>query len=473
MQLRKIYTRIFLFILAVGFFESVYAQSSVPNIIIILADDLGYADLGFTGCKDIPTPNIDRIAKQGVVCTRGYVSYAVCGPSRAGLITGRYQDRFGFSRNPIVAPNDPTMGLPLDQQTIADLLKQQQYTTGAIGKWHLGTHKSLHPNKRGFDEFFGFLGGGHRYLPEDLTLNDLSEARTENDGYKTKILRNNTSVDEKEYLTDAFSREAVNFVEKNHTQPFFLYLAYNAPHSPLQATEKYLNRFEQIKDVKRRTYAAMVSAVDDGVGRLLDKIRDLHIESNTLIFFLSDNGGPIYDNASSNAPFRGQKSDFFEGGIHVPFAVQWVGHLPQGITYDQPVSSLDIFATAAALAHAQPKNSLDGVNLLPFLTGQVKNSPHQELYWRNYDKERYCIVGTTYKRIEEKGKPTLFFDLAKDISEKNNLSVSSDHQALMDEFEKKTKAWRAWLKVPAFLGLLEDEQYSREHPERWKVPVNK
>lgn len=473
MQLRNIYTRIVLFILIVGFFESVYAQSSVPNIIIILADDLGYADVGFTGCKDIPTPNIDRIAKQGVVCTRGYVSFAVCGPSRAGLITGRYQDRFGFSRNPIVAPNDPAMGLPLDQQTIADFLKQQQYTTGAIGKWHLGTHQALRPNKRGFDEFFGFLGGGHRYLAEDLRLQDLSEARSENDGYKTKLLRNETRVEEKEYLTDAFSREAVSFVERNHTQPFFLYLAYNAPHSPLQATEKYLSRFEQIKDVRRRTYAAMVSAVDDGVGRLLDKIRDLHIENNTLIFFLSDNGGPIYDNASSNAPFRGQKSDFFEGGIHVPFAIQWVGHLPQGITYDQPVSSLDIFATAAALVHAQSKNPLDGVNLLPFISGQVKNIPHQELYWRNYDKERYCVVGSTYKRIEEKGKPTLFFDLTKDISEKNNLAGSSGHQAVMDEFEKKTKAWREWLKVPVFLGLLEDEQYSREHPERWKVFVNK
>lgn len=473
MKMRKMNAGFGLFFFLLVFSKPALTQSSAPNIIVILADDLGYADLGFTGSKDIPTPNIDRIAKQGVVCTRGYVSYAVCGPSRAGLITGRYQDRFGFSRNPVVAPNDPAMGLPLDQQTLADFLKQQKYTTGAIGKWHLGTHQALHPNKRGFDEFFGFLGGGHRYLPEDLILKDLSEARSENDGYKTKILRNNTSVDEKEYLTDAFSREAVNFVEKNQAKPFFLYLAYNAPHSPLQATEKYLSRFEQIKDVKRRTYAAMVSAVDDGVGKLLDKLHDLHIENNTLIFFLSDNGGPIYDNASSNAPFRGQKSDFFEGGIHVPFAVQWTGHIPQGITYDQPVSSLDIFATAAALVHAPSKNPLDGVNLLPFISGQVKTAPHQELYWRNYDKERYCIIGAGYKRIDEKGKPTLFFDLTNDISEKNNLAASTGHQAVMDDFEKKTKAWRELLKVPVFLGLLEDEQYSKEHPERWKASVNK
>lgn len=471
--MRKLNTRLVLLFSILVVYKPVLAQTSAPNIIIILADDLGYADVGFTGSKDILTPNIDRIARQGVVCTRGYVSYAVCGPSRAGLLTGRYQDRFGFSRNPIVAPNDSTMGLPLSQETIADFLKQHHYVTGIIGKWHLGTHPSLRPNKRGFDEFFGFLGGGHRYLAEDLTLKDLSEARSENDGYKTKILRNNTGIEEKEYLTDAFSREAVNFVEKNQTKPFFLYLAYNAPHSPLQATQKYLSRFEQIKDVKRRTYAAMVSAVDDGVGRLLDNIRDLHIENNTLIFFLSDNGGPINDNASSNAPFRGQKSDFFEGGIHVPFAIQWKGHLPSGVTYNAPVSSLDIFATAASLVNAKPRNSLDGVNLLPFISGQAKDIPHRELYWRNYDKERYCILGNIYKRIDEKGKPTMFFDLSNDISEKVNLAGSSNHQSQMDDFENKINAWRQLLEAPVFMGLLEDEQYSREHPERWKVSVNK
>lgn len=448
---------------------SAIAQSSVPNIIVILADDLGYADVGFNGSKDIPTPNIDRIAKQGVVFSRGYVSFAVCGPSRAGLITGRYQDRFGFSRNPLVAPNDSTMGLPLSQQTLADVLKKQSYRTSAIGKWHLGAHRSLWPDRRGFDEFFGFLDGGHRYFPTELTLKDLSEARTQNDGYKTKLLRNETPVEEKEYLTDAFSREAISFVERNQSHPFFLYLAYNAPHTPLQAGEKYLKRFDQIKDNKRKTYAAMVSAMDDGVGKLLDKIHDLHLEQNTLVFFLSDNGGPTPDNASSNAPLRGFKSDFFEGGIHVPFALQWVGQIPQGITYDAPVSALDIFATAAALAHAKPINPLDGVNLMPFLSGKNKAFPHEELYWRNFDKDKFCIVTPGFKRIDEKGKPTMFFNLKNDLRETTDLARDPAIQSIMLDFEKKISHWKELLGVPQFLGLLEDSKYSLEHPERWKV----
>jgi Arylsulfatase A and related enzymes len=236
-----------------------------PNIIIILTDDQGYGDVGFNGSKEIPTPGIDRIASNGTVFTSGYVSFAVCGPSRAGLITGRYQDRFGFSRNPLLAPNDITMGLPLSEQTMADLLQQAGYKTSILGKWHLGTHPELHPNKRGFDEFYGFLEGGHRYLPNEFVINNASEMRNQNDGYKIKLLRNKEYVDEKEYLTDAFSREAVDYIKRNKDNPFFLYLAYNAPHSPMQATEKYLSRFQHIQNEKRRTYAAMVSAVDDGV----------------------------------------------------------------------------------------------------------------------------------------------------------------------------------------------------------------
>jgi arylsulfatase A-like enzyme len=292
----------------------IYSQSlfkNNPNIIIILADDLGYADVGFNGSKDIPTPNIDKIAKGGVTFTRGYVSYAVCGPSRAGLITGRYQDKFGFAKNPLLAPNDAAMGLPLTEETIADYLKQQNYTTTAIGKWHLGAHQTLRPNKRGFDEFYGFLSGGHRYFPEELTLQDLSEIKSQFDGYKTKLLRNNTRVEETEYLTDAFSREAVSFVKRKGNNPFFMYLAYNAPHSPLQATDKYLNRFKDIKDPKRRTYAAMVSAMDDGIGLLLNQLEQQNLTNNTLIFFLSDNGGPTNDNASNNSPLRGFKGVFF------------------------------------------------------------------------------------------------------------------------------------------------------------------
>ena len=198
-------------------------KTDQPNIIIILVDDMGYDDVGFNGCTDIPTPNIDRVAKNGIKFTNGYVSYAVCGPSRAGLITGRYQDRFGFSRNPLFAPKDTTQGLPLSEQTLADALDKNGYNNMAIGKWHLGAHKLQRPLERGFDEFFGFLTGGHRYFPEELIRNDISEVTSQFDAYRTKLLKNNKRIDEKEYLTNAFSREAVAFVERNKDKPFFLY----------------------------------------------------------------------------------------------------------------------------------------------------------------------------------------------------------------------------------------------------------
>jgi len=283
-----------------------YSQNAKkPNIIIILADDLGYADVGFNGCKDIPTPNIDRIATNGVKFTSGYVTFSVCGPSRAGLLTGRYPQRFGYERNPQYRPHDPNMGLPKEENTLAESLKQVGYTSGIIGKWHQGADISNHPLNRGFDEFFGHLGGGHRYFPEELTIQD--SYAVENDegmSYKTWIMRNHEPVQTKKYLTDEFSDEAVRFVERHQKEPFFLYLAYNAPHSPLQATEEYLDRFPNIKDEKRKTYAAMVSAVDDGVGKLLDKLESLHLDKNTLVYFLSDNGGPEKDKGSKNGPLK-------------------------------------------------------------------------------------------------------------------------------------------------------------------------
>ncbi len=442
------------------------AKASRPNIIIILTDDMGYADVGFNGCTDIPTPGIDRIASAGVVCTNGYVSYAVCGPSRAGLLTGRYQDRFGFSRNPLLAPNDSTMGLPLSEETIADYLKTSGYTTGVLGKWHMGTHPSLHPNRRGFDEFFGFLEGGHRYFPEEWTLRDNSEAKSQYDGYLTKLERNGVVVEESEYLTDALSREAVSFVERHQQSPFFLYLAYNAPHTPLQATEKYLNRFSHIADKRRRTYAAMVSAVDDGVNALLNKLDELHLDKNTLIFFLSDNGGPTKDNASRNTPLRGNKGDFFEGGIRVPFAVQWKGLIPAGQRYDEPVISLDIFGTMAALTGKPTKHPLDGVNLIPFLSGSKQGVPHESLFWRGSESDKWAMRSPGQKMVILKGD-TMRFAIRDDISEANNLHPAQAQA--MASLQKMLEQWKKGLVAPAFLGLMQDKEYSNLHPERFKT----
>ena len=305
-----------------------------PNIIVIISDDQGYADVGFHGSKEIFTPNIDRIANIGVVFSEGYVSFAVCSPSRAGLITGRYQNRFGYTRNILLTPKDSTMGLPLSEQTLPEVLKMANYKTKAIGKWHLGAHESLVPERRGFDEFYGFLIGGHRYFPEDLTLNDLTDARRQMDGYITKIYDNGKRINTTKYLTEELSDNAVKFIDDNSQNPFFLYLSYNAPHTPLQATEKDLARNMHIDVEKRRKYAAMV---------ILDKLEEKKISDNTIVVFFSDNGGVEWYNFSDNGPLRGIKGDFFEGGIRVPFVMQWPSIITPGSIYDKPIIALDIF----------------------------------------------------------------------------------------------------------------------------------
>ena len=399
------------------------AAPTKPNLIVILTDDQGYGDVGFNGSEDIRTPNMDRLAREGIRFTDGYVTYPVCGPSRAGLLTGRYQDRFGFGRNPSVNPADESAGLPHSERNIAEVLKPAGYRTGVIGKWHMGTHPSFHPNKRGFDYFYGFLSGGHRYFPEELVLNDISESKRAFDWYQTRILQNDQRIDIDEYLTDEFSNEAVAFIEREKDKPFFLYLAYNAPHGPLQATEEYLSRYPDIADEDRRTYAAMVSAVDDGIGRSLVTLERLGIVENTLIFFLSDNGG-AQGKGSSNKPLRGWKSMPFEGGVRVPFAVRWKGTLQAGVDYEKPVSSLDILATINARVQAPIESTrpLDGVDLLPYLTGEKKGEPHEVLFWKNWDNNWYAIRNGDDKYIHNYNGFFSFFDLKKDLSEKNNLA---------------------------------------------------
>ena len=244
------------------------------------------------------------------------------------------------------APKDPNMGLPLSEFTMADLFKTKNYVTGIIGKWHLGAHESLRPNKRGFDEFFGHLTGGHRFFPEELTLQDETEVKAHSQPYRTKILRNTTRVDIDDYLTDEFSDEAVKFIDNNSNKPFFLYLAYNAPHGPIQAPEKYVDRFPQIKNMQRRVYAGMISSMDDGVGKIISKLKEEKIYENTIIIFLSDNGGPNKNGRVDNFPFSGFKgSDLYEGGIRTPFLMQWPNKIKPKTKYSKPIISLDIFAT--------------------------------------------------------------------------------------------------------------------------------
>ncbi|MCB0458473.1 MAG: sulfatase-like hydrolase/transferase [Flavobacteriaceae bacterium] len=459
---------IFVLLLFIGCGNKLHQRDDVakvdkkPNIIIVLADDLGYNDVGFNGSTDIKTPNIDKIANNGVVFTNGYVSYAVCGPSRAGLMTGRCQDRFGFSRNPLFAPKDSTQGLPLSEETLATVLKRGGYRTMAIGKWHLGAHPSQRPLNRGFDEFFGFLSGGHHYFPEKWDLNDISEVKSQYDPYRTKLLKNNDRIEETEYLTDALSREAVSFIESNKEQPFFLYLAYNAPHTPLQATQKYLDRYENIEDTKRRTYAAMVSAMDDGVGRVLNTLEKLNLDRNTIVFFLSDNGGPEPHNASDNGLLREGKGTLYDGGIRVPFAVQWPTVIPKGEKYDRPIISLDIFATAIHYAGVNPKKTLDGINIIPYISSNNEGIPHEFLFWRMFDKKAFAVRNGNMKVTKWDIKSELF-NITNDIGEENSLEDAFTLQQLESSYYN----WNTKNSNPVFLGLSQNDEYNKAHSNRF------
>lgn len=412
-----------------------------PNIIVILADDLGYADLGFNGCRDIPTPHIDSLARNGVRFANGYVSHSFCSPTRAGLMTGRYQQRFGHENNPAFLPEDSRVGLPLSEITLPQVLREAGYATAAVGKWHLGAAPCFHPLQRGFTDYFGFLGGGHIYLPG---LKGGQE-------YTIPLLRNHEPVEHREYMTDELSREAAAYIRKFQAQPFYLYLAYNAVHTPLQAPEKYLNRFAQIADERRRTYAAMTSAMDDGVGLLLQTLRETKLEENTLVFFFSDNGGPPPAVAPTcNAPLRGYKGQLLEGGIRVPFLLQWSGHLPAGSVYEPPVISLDVFPTAAALSGASlpAHHRLDGVNLMPFLLGEAKGFPHERLHWRTGGGQAWAVREGRFKLVQTAGASPELYDLDADAGETKNLIAEKPEVA--QRLQQAHNGWNAELIPPLF-----------------------
>ena len=436
------------------------SENDHPNVIVIMTDDLGYIDVGFNGSTEIPTPNIDRIAQKGVRFTNGYTPYPVCSPSRAGFITGRYQQRFGYERNVQYRPNDPNMGLPQTEKTIPEVISQVGYTSGVIGKWHLGAHITNHPLNRGFDFFYGHLGGGHRYFPEELTIEDSYSISDEALSYKTWIMRNHKPEKTDEYLTDEFSNEALKFIEKNKEGPFFLYLAYNAPHGPLQATKKYLDRFDQIEDKKRKTYAAMVSAVDDGVGRILDQLEYSAIAENTIIFFFSDNGGPEHKNGSNNGPLRGGKSSIYEGGNRVPFAMRWTREISP-MVYDYPVSSLDILPTIAELTNAPiaEEKPFDGVNIIPYLKGEKQGKPHPILYVRKFDEDLYSVRDGDMKLVaKKKNSVKELFNLGEDIGEENDLANRFPEK--VQHLDSLLQKWDSHLIDPIFLGLI--------HTERWQ-----
>ena len=437
----------------------------MPNVVILLADDLGYGELGCQGNPEIPTPHIDAIAKNGVRFTSGYVTAPNCSPSRAGLLTGRYGTRFGHEFNPIGARNeDPGTGLPLKQKTMMNALHKVGYVNGLIGKWHLGGAADFHPFRRGFDEFYGFTHEGHYFVPEpwDGVTTWLRRVPLPGGGegrrtfgkvtYSTHmghdepdydannpIVRGSQPVEEKLYLTDALTREAVDFIDRHVDKPFCLFVAYNAVHSPLQGADAYIEKFAHIEDLQRRIFAAMLANLDDSVGEISKKLREEGLEKDTMLYFISDNGGPTKELTSSNLPLRGGKGNTYEGGVRVPFLMQWPGKVPKGTTYDRPVITTDLFATTfAAAGKEMPKGpKRDSVNLLPFVKGEKAGDPHERIYWRQ--AERRGLRQGDWKIVKRGGKAMWeLFDLAKDLSEEKDLSKEKPEvlQELIGEWEK-------------------------------------
>jgi len=403
------------------------AHTSKPNVVLIVADDLGYGELSVQGSKDILTPNIDSIARNGVRFTDGYVTCPVCSPTRAGLMTGRYQQRFGHEFNPGPQGTEANVfGLPLTETTLPQRMKQLGYATGMVGKWHLGNREGYYPTDRGFDEFYGFLGGAHSYV----------DAKADS---KNPILRGKTVVDEINYTTDDFAREACGFIDRNKSHPFFLYVPFNAVHNPMDPPEKYVASFASIKDQKRRKFAAMLTALDAGVGSILGKLNEHELTSNTLVVFISDNGGPTAQITSSNGALRGFKGQVLEGGIRVPFMLQWPGHIPAGQTYSKPIISLDILPTAIAAAGGAiaPSDKCEGVNLLPYVIRDTAGAPHDALYWRQ--GENYAVRMGNYKLVKQTDEPLALYQLLNDIHEDNNIASQMPEKA-----QELQAAWDAW-----------------------------
>jgi arylsulfatase A-like enzyme len=455
-----------------------------PNVIIILADDLGYGDTGVYGSPIVKTPNIDALAGDGVRFTDGYVTHPVCAPSRAAIMTGRYQTRFGWEFNPVT--RDHTGGVSLGETLLPQVMKTAGYHTGMVGKWHLGQAKGHLPQDRGFDDFFGILDGGTAYMtrsgPGDdsytapgsessfgLARSPLPPTATDDDKmtYLRKIApvwRGREMVEAKGYLTEDLTEEAVKFIGDNKARPFFLYLAYNAPHTPLQATKTYLDRYPNVQDRGKRVYAAMVSALDDGIGTVRAKLKAEGSDRDTLIIFLSDNGCASYVlGACSNAPLNGFKGMHLEGGVRIPYIVAWPGHIPGGRVDHRMVSSLDIAPTAAALAGGSLPRGSDGVNLIPYLNGRNAGTPNPTLYWRagtNFairdgrwklwtvnkadpselsEKTVGITPDGTPAAISPLGQHDMLYDLTGDIGEACNLAPSQAR--VVARLKAKIAAW--------------------------------
>jgi len=467
-----------------------------PNILLIVADDLGKAEVSAYGLRNLKTPNIDKIAEEGVLFTDCYVTSPLCSPSRAGILTGRYPTRFGFETqlmeyypknklvysvgkniiktdfnvldtDPVYPPKKEILkqGIPPSEINIAEFLKTRNYNTAWIGKWHNGSSPELIPGNRGFDYCFGFYGGFTLYTEKHDTpgvVNHIQDIFTSKYQWKigrkgtSAIRRNDTIIDEKRYLTDAILDEAIGYMKanKNKENPFFMYLSFNAPHVPFQAPQAYYDMHSDTKDENKRVYYAMISALDDAIGKLMKQIELMGLDENTLIFFISDNGAAAYTGATDNLPYKGGKSTWFEGGLNIPFMMKWKGHIPEGEVYEKPVSSLDIFMTIAKATNlALPKDRVyDGVNLVPYVNRVDKKDPHDVLFWRA--DHLYAMRTKNWKFLMSKRDNWVeLYNISRDKYELHDLNLerSDTLKNMLREFNQ----WEKQLSDPLWPRLID------------------
>lgn len=464
-----------------------------PNIVLIVADDLGKHDISVYGSSPTPTPNLARLAHEGVTFTSGYVTSPVCSPSRAALMTGRYPQRYGFeglvhdrypenrlerwfmrrfaSSHGWHAPDEARVpryedrerqGIPPTELLLSELLGKHGYETAITGKWHLGFGDGLRPNERGFDHQYGFYDAFSLYgdpddpgmvgVRDDYFADRYQWWRGRSGG--SAIRRNGVVVEEDGYLTDKIGREAAAWIVEHKDAPFFAYVPFSAPHAPIQAPRAYVDRFAHVEDPKQRVYFAMVAALDDAVGEILRALDTAGVADDTLVIFLSDNGAASYTGIVDNAPLKGGKLTNFEGGLNVPFVMRWPGQVPAETTYARPVSTLDVFMTIAQAAGVVlPDDRLyDGVDLIPYVRSAVQTDPHDALFWRAQG-HRAIRVGR-YKLISDglTGARALY-DLEDDPSERTDLLA--DRPALADELERRLRAWESALEPPRWPNVME------------------
>ena len=425
---------------AAGSLHAADAPPARPNILLMVGDDIGWGDIGCYGSTQIQTPNIDQMAKEGLRFTSGYVTAALCSPSRAAMLTGRYQQRNSLENNRLAESKDA--GLDLKLKTLADVLGAAGYVTGLVGKWHLGVgvNKEYTPLRRGFQEFFGFYSYETSYKPATL-------------------IRGEEPVKETRRSTVAFAEEACAFIDRHSDKPFFLEVAFNAAHTPLEGARKDIvaARFSDItdlnftnspvNDVKRRNFCALVTEMDEEIGRIMGKLKSRGLDEKTLVIYICDNGGWI-SQGGNNGPLRGGKWGIYEGGQRVQFIWRWQGVLPAGKEYAAPVSTLDFMPTFAAMAGTAPPKDIDGLNVLPFLRGEKQGAPHGDLFWKL--NGQCAIVREQWKAVRFSGKPGMpeLYEMSKDRGEKNN--VAGEKPEMVDKLNKAWDDWNTTL-PPAFV----------------------